>query len=346
DEFELGAAGEQLLEVAEQEVDGEAALVGFVDDDRVVVLQLAVAAEGPLLSLSEADFRSLEERCEQLNEQLNELCDELLESEDVDTLEEVGALQERLLAMDVSFSTVDAAPSSPPPPSTPTPSTPSSVVDVDVIVEPPVSPVPAPTTTSTSLYHCGDAPIVVSGSLYDTSSRYGAQQPTSTRLMLRGHFSDKQFGRVTHFPCVIKCAHTEAENEPLLGAVKALRHEHMMYELLQEHNGPTGCVHCYASHPLHRYLVLEDHGRDLRALLHRDLDNAQKLVRSIAEAVQALHARGIMHGDIKPQNILYRLDDLKGHIVKLCDLDCASKVGEECIASTLGTNCFLAPEVY
>ncbi len=43
DHPQLGAARQQLLEVAEDEVDVEAALVGLVDDDRVVATQVAVA---------------------------------------------------------------------------------------------------------------------------------------------------------------------------------------------------------------------------------------------------------------------------------------------------------------
>ena len=45
DELEVGAPGEQLLEVAEQEVDGEAALVRLVEDDRVVAAQRPVAVD-------------------------------------------------------------------------------------------------------------------------------------------------------------------------------------------------------------------------------------------------------------------------------------------------------------
>ena len=45
DELEVGAAGQQVREVAEQEVDVEAALVGLVDDDRVVAAQQAVALQ-------------------------------------------------------------------------------------------------------------------------------------------------------------------------------------------------------------------------------------------------------------------------------------------------------------
>ena len=45
DELEVGPARQQLLEVAEEEVDVEAALVRLVDDDRVVAAQVAVALQ-------------------------------------------------------------------------------------------------------------------------------------------------------------------------------------------------------------------------------------------------------------------------------------------------------------
>ncbi len=45
DDLEVGALGEQPSQVAEQEVDVEAALVGLVDDDRVVAAERAVALD-------------------------------------------------------------------------------------------------------------------------------------------------------------------------------------------------------------------------------------------------------------------------------------------------------------
>ncbi len=45
DDLEVGAAGQQAFEVAEEEVDVEAPLVGLVDDDRVVAAQVAVALQ-------------------------------------------------------------------------------------------------------------------------------------------------------------------------------------------------------------------------------------------------------------------------------------------------------------
>jgi hypothetical protein len=45
DDAQVGPAGEEALQVAEQEVDVEAALVGLVDDDRVVAREVAVAVD-------------------------------------------------------------------------------------------------------------------------------------------------------------------------------------------------------------------------------------------------------------------------------------------------------------
>ena len=43
DELEISAPGQQLLEIAEQEIDIEAALVRFIDNDRIVCQQLRIA---------------------------------------------------------------------------------------------------------------------------------------------------------------------------------------------------------------------------------------------------------------------------------------------------------------
>ena len=42
DQFEIGTLGQQLLEIAQQKIDIEAALVGLVDDQGVVVIEVAV----------------------------------------------------------------------------------------------------------------------------------------------------------------------------------------------------------------------------------------------------------------------------------------------------------------
>jgi serine/threonine protein kinase len=108
--------------------------------------------------------------------------------------------------------------------------------------------------------------------------------------------------------------------------------------------GLSGCVRLFSAHPQHHYLVLEDHGTDLRALLNPKLRYPQHVLEAVVSAVQALHSLGIMHGDIKPQNILCKWVD-HDYVVKLCDLDSACKVGETCGAASLGTKHYHAPEV-
>jgi serine/threonine protein kinase len=108
--------------------------------------------------------------------------------------------------------------------------------------------------------------------------------------------------------------------------------------------GTSGCVRLYSAHPQHHYLVLEDHGADLRALLKPSLRYPQQVLEAVVSAVHALHSLGIMHGDIKPQNLLYKLYD-HGYVVKICDLDAAHRVGDVCQAASLGTAQYHAPEL-
>jgi serine/threonine protein kinase len=169
----------------------------------------------------------------------------------------------------------------------------------------------------------------------------------SARLILRGRFETVDGLNETHqYNCVIKCAVKAAASSPCSGSVESLRREHEIYLEAQRlaGRGSSGCVRLYAAHPEHHYLVLEDHGADLRALLRPSLRFPQHVLEAVVAAVYALHSLGIMHGDIKPQNLLYKLYD-HGYVVKLCDLDAAYKVGEICPAASLGTRHYHAPEL-
>ena len=198
-------------------------------------------------------------------------------------------------------------------------------------------------------YMCGDTPIEDVADVFQGSPTH--LKATSNRLVLRGQFSEVLISSVSGrmnsiHKCVIKCAgSTTTANPASLGAV-ALRREYGIYSRLKEAPSDTGCITCHYMHPLAHYLVLEDYGQDLRALLNPKLKNATSVVQAVVVAVDALHSHGIMHGDIKPHNLLIKPDLHEGYIVKLCDLDAARKVGESCLASALGTKYYLAPEVF
>jgi serine/threonine protein kinase len=171
----------------------------------------------------------------------------------------------------------------------------------------------------------------------------------SVRLMLRGEFRsvDSGTGIAREYRCLIKCASYAADIEPSATDVNRLRREHAMYQEVQRLAPAvgTGCVRCYSIDLSGLYMVLEDYDTDLRALLTSELKSPQIVMEGIAPAVHALHGMNIMHGDIKPENLLVQ-HTLHGHyVVKLCDLECATKVGEMCEAATLGTKHYLAPEV-
>jgi serine/threonine-protein kinase len=82
-----------------------------------------------------------------------------------------------------------------------------------------------------------------------------------------------------------------------------------------------------------RYLVLAlVDGQDLGSLLHArgqlSVDEAVGLIADLGPAVAALHARGIIHRDVKAQNIMVRM--VEGRLVPtLIDLGLATPAGDE-----------------
>ena len=185
-----------------------------------------------------------------------------------------------------------------------------------------------------------------------TSGSFTNLCASARRLVVRGQFSATDIIRgrseTRHYPCVIKCAGVHATADPNRRAVLALQREFEVYSLLKEQPRSifTGCVEFYDKHELNHYLVLESFGQELRALLTgKRVAHANQLIQAVVAAVRALHTLGIMHGDLKPQNILWQQDAHEGFVVRLCDLDAAYKVDEYCAPSSLGTKFYVAPEV-
>src|ERR1043166_3855341 len=150
----------------------------------------------------------------------------------------------------------------------------------------------------------------------------------------------------TDFPCAVKVLRPDWEAETI--AVKLLQRE-ARAGLGVQHPHLVRILEAHVLTPPH-YLVMEYlAGESLRRRLRRDyrLDQAAALwvTRQVAEALAALHRKGFVHGDIKPENV--RLVDVGQAI--LLDLGYAHRPGENTAflekGYVLGTCNYLAPEL-
>jgi hypothetical protein len=67
----------------------------------------------------------------------------------------------------------------------------------------------------------------------------------------------------------------------------------------------------------------------------------------VCEALAHAHDRGVIHRDVKPQNVIVRIDDGAGRRAKLMDFGIASLVGAPSLTATgevVGTLAYMAPE--
>jgi hypothetical protein len=67
----------------------------------------------------------------------------------------------------------------------------------------------------------------------------------------------------------------------------------------------------------------------------------------VCEALAHAHERGVIHRDVKPQNVIVRVDDGAGRRAKLMDFGIASLVGASTLTATgevVGTLAYMAPE--
>jgi serine/threonine protein kinase len=148
------------------------------------------------------------------------------------------------------------------------------------------------------------------------------------------------------FPCAVKVLRPDWEEQPI--AVKLLQRE-ARAGLSVQHPHLVRILEAHVLTPPH-FLVMEFlTGESLRRRLRRDysLDQATALwiARQNAEALAALHRKGFIHADVKPENI--RLVDVGKAI--LLDLGFTHRPGENTPflekGYILGTVNYLAPEL-
>ncbi|HVT96148.1 MAG TPA: serine/threonine-protein kinase [Acidobacteriaceae bacterium] len=143
----------------------------------------------------------------------------------------------------------------------------------------------------------------------------------------------------------IKLPHASAEADPTLA--ERFRREEEIGTTLDHPNVMRTFPAREASRP---YLVMEwVPGRLLRRILADEgklpQERAIRIVSGILEALAYIHQRGVVHRDLKPDNIMV---DERDH-VKLIDFGIASKQGARRITYTgfspaLGTPDYIAPE--
>jgi serine/threonine-protein kinase len=99
------------------------------------------------------------------------------------------------------------------------------------------------------------------------------------------------------------------------------------------------------------YMVMEwCHGRLLRQILNDGplpVERALRIARGILEALEYVHAQGVVHRDLKPENIM--VDEEAGDAIKLIDFGIASHAAARRLTyakftSTLGTPDYISPE--
>lgn len=146
--------------------------------------------------------------------------------------------------------------------------------------------------------------------------------------------------------CAVKVLRPDWQDHPV--AVKLLQREARAC-LAVKHPNLVTLSHAHVTRP--PYFIVMDMlpGESLRRRLRRDyqveVGEALWIVRQVVEALAALHRKGFVHGDIKPDNI--RITD-EGKAT-LLDLGFAHRPGENAMlleqGYVLGTVNYLAPEL-
>jgi serine/threonine protein kinase len=161
---------------------------------------------------------------------------------------------------------------------------------------------------------------------------------------------------------VYKAAHVRDRTRPV--AVKVLREEYTHDPVLRQRLKNEAVLIDQLDHP-HIVKVYERgeydqrlfiamewlEGRSLAQVIRHGerlpVKDGLAIVRQLGEALAKIHSRGIVHRDVKPENVMLVERDSDPHFVKLLDFDVAKSGSLTQLTQTgmiLGTLAYLAPE--
>ncbi|MBC8074794.1 MAG: serine/threonine protein kinase, partial [Chloroflexales bacterium] len=173
------------------------------------------------------------------------------------------------------------------------------------------------------------------------NNRYALEQKVGEGGMARVYRGrDTRLNRTV----AVKVLHPQYADDP--GFLRRFQHEAQAAANLSNHAivdiydvGQDGDTH---------YIVMEYvDGRDLKSLINReaplDIDRAVGIAEAVANGLEAAHRLGLIHRDIKPQNIMVSADDQ----VRITDFGIAKSHLSTALTETgvtFGTADYIAPE--
>ena len=155
--------------------------------------------------------------------------------------------------------------------------------------------------------------------------------------MFRGWFADPMGNKLY---VVVKLPHRD----------RNILREKDIYATLQEEakkkpgEVSTGCVFMFPSSD--EYLTVEDFGSDIRKYFDPESTTLLSNLKKLIGVVKSFHDLGYAHCDLKPANILIKEVRSGVFEFKLCDLDSATRIGEEFPQLGKFTLAWVSPEMY